>query len=47
MAAGAQNAEIDLMIKVTVQAGFQPAELSADFAADLANYAPLPQDRAF
>lgn len=31
----------------SVQAGFQPAELSAGFAADLANQAPLPQDCAF
>ena len=31
----------------SVQAGFQPADLSTDFAADLANQTPLPQDCAF
>jgi len=31
----------------SIQSGFQPAELSAGFAADLANHAPLPQDCAF
>ncbi len=31
----------------SVQAGFQPAELSPDFAADLAKLPPLPQDCAF
>jgi len=31
----------------SVQAGFQPEALAADFAADLANHAPLPQDCDF
>jgi hypothetical protein len=36
-----------VVMKGSVQGGFQLAELSPDFAADLANHAPLPQDCAF
>lgn len=34
-------------LKGSVQDGFEPAELSPDFAADLADQPPLPEDCAF
>jgi hypothetical protein len=35
------------VLKGSVQTGFEPAELSPDFAADLADQPPLPEDCAF
>ncbi len=34
-------------LKGSVQTGFEPAELSPEFAADLADQPPLPEDCAF
>ena len=34
-------------LKGSVQTGFEPAELSTDYAADLAEQLPLPEDCAF